>query len=569
MEEITKKVTDKEKELSSIHTRMDADYKRWRLDPYKLDGRKNTISITGNTPRTFADALHRSIGACDRQISIYMAEREGADVRDDIGKLERLLTFGLDMADKRLRRLGKSQLLPSEAWYAMLRGASAVRVLVYMEGDRVVFDIVPLDPRWLTYEYGDDGLLWINYKTFPTQASIEATYNVKLSQKKPVLFDYWEWKNDRPVNTILCGNEILGVNELSKGLSMPILLAPTTTRPPASADYIQDEADSIYAGARDIFLQKNVMASLWATQAKIIAKKPVVNYKGPQGADLNETVYNPDEIINLVEGQNRLSEMPVNDVSNTLLNLYGELSAQEQRATVSNIEYGQLDIRLSGVGIGELKEPSSRILWFILSNLDYLWTGICELIEEQILAGGVDGRVRKVKIKGIDRKKYFEEEVKAIDLKRPHIIKVEHVIRTPWQQLDVLNMAQMAKTLGIPDEVIVEDLLKFQDPKRIEELRAIEMVSKDPVMMIYKAVRRLIAEGRGDEAEYLMQMLHKLAQEQTTQPISGEGRPPEEGIPLPEEEIPPGPSSIGRTSMPLGSEEAMSAEAGKYGGGLV
>lgn len=529
-EDITKKVKDQEDTHFPLYQRYDGDYNRWNLTPYKLNNRKNTINITCNDPRTYSDKIVATLGASKRQIVIRMAEREGEDVRKGVGKLERLLDFGLEMADERLRRMGMPPLKDSLLWHAAHRGRTSVRVLVYLDGKDAVFDIIPLDPRWLTYEYGSDGLIWAAYKTFRTKAALLDEYNYTASKDLTPVLDYWKWDKEKKkaLNHIICENELLIEPQDNKLRSLPILTVPISTRAPIyseSESLIETEGDSIYAGARDIFDMRNKLASIWATHAYIRSRQPVVNYKGPEGKDLHETVYEADRIINLVEGQNRLDRMPTEEVSATLVNLFGELGAQKQRGTLPDIEFGHLPFRLSGTAIRELEEQRDKAFGPITRNLGFIYSDICNLMEEQILAGGY-----RFKIQGHDNKAYYEEKITPVDLKRPHITKVEFVARTPWMQLDTYQLAQMAKQLGIPDEFIWENIMNLQDPQLLGDLMAIQTVSQDPVLLIRRAVDRLTEEGRTDEATYLMALLGKLSQEQLTEPTevppTGEGAPP-------------------------------------------
>ena len=125
-------------------------------------------------------------------------------------------------------------------------------------------------------------------------------------------------------------------------------------------------------------------------------------------------------------------------------------------------------------------------------------------------------------------------------MKRAHIIKVEFTARTPWSQLDVAQIAQMLKGLGLPDEWIWENILKIQDPKLISDLLALEIYEHSPQGMMKRAVDVLMDRGYIFEAQRLIKQMDIMEQQQA---IGGEAPTAEAEIP-PSEEVSPAPPEI-------------------------
>ena len=137
----------------------------------------------------------------------------------------------------------------------------------------------------------------------------------------------------------------------------------------------------------------------------------------------------------------------------------------------------------------------------------------------------------KVAIKGERRSKYYETQVTPIDLKKPHIIKVEFTAFSPWTRMDTAQVAQMLEALGLPKVWIWENILKIQDPKLLQDLLALEVYEHSPEGMMKRAVEVLMDRGYVFEAQKLIDQMSRLeAQEQMMA---------EEGVTPPEETRPP------------------------------
>ena len=120
--EAAKRVKDKEGEESELHTRHDADYEIWDLEPTETDTHEGTVNITSPDPRAFADELQKGLVRSNRTVQIRMGAEEGSDERKNMGKLERLFDFCFERADLYLRNIGLPPLKNQLVWFEMLRG---------------------------------------------------------------------------------------------------------------------------------------------------------------------------------------------------------------------------------------------------------------------------------------------------------------------------------------------------------------------------------------------------------------------------------------------------------------
>ena len=167
--------------LRSLHQRMDEDYKLWRLDPFKpdpIEGIAQADAYTTNRPRVVADVITSTISLTElhirvpEDIELESARRESNDAYES-------LAIGLlRLADRRLKKMGEPIVLDTLAWTTVVRGwKTAARALLRKDGQgRTFADILPLDPRNLFLEKGDDEFALCAYRMYRTRREIRASY---------------------------------------------------------------------------------------------------------------------------------------------------------------------------------------------------------------------------------------------------------------------------------------------------------------------------------------------------------------------------------------------------------
>jgi len=537
-EEIVNIVTNKGNEAGEkeLCTRIDTDFEEWELTKSEASKsmvkapelRDNDIEIIANDVRTFCDHVQSTLVSADRMIRVSMAER-GEDMRDEIGKLETIFSYALQRADERLSRLIQPPLKDQLVWYGILQGSRNARVLVYKKSNNVIFDITPLNRRWLKYGVGPEGLLWVSYETFRTKERLESEYDVKAkSDTQNKVIDWWEcdYSKGEIHNSTVYETKFTKEPDKQNLKSMPFVILPIATRPQIVTESGNKESgygESILAPNREITRLLNQLYTIWASHANVLAHLPQLNYMDDQGIELHSTISSVDTIINLPMGHNKLESPDIKDISPTLMELIGLLNMQRQKGALPDVEYGDLrNIPLSGTAINELKQARNKIFGLQVRNLNEVYSNILRLIEEQLLTGKL-----RMDIKTSVRNKYYETKVTPVDLKRPHIINVEFVARTPWEQLETAQLADMLKRQGIPDAFLWEKVFKFDDPKRMYTDKAIELYENSPKGAMVAALKGLIEDGRIEEAKQLVADLHQaeMAEQGEGVPTAPEGEP--------------------------------------------
>ena len=563
--EITTKVAKREADFKSVFDRMDYDYDLWskpggfyRIGDSAFKGtRENEVIYISPRPMSFADHIHSRLANAERQIIVRMLEKEGEDKRDDIALLERLHDFSFAWADDTLTdnpAIG-IPLLDYLLWCGAIRGRFAARILVLEEDGKVIFNFVPLDPRFLVYEAGPSGMSWSAYKTYRSAEAIKDEYGEEpkskgllpwtKKDKNNVVTDYWKLVEPRVyANTVILGEDQILHHEEHKLNRFPIHYLAVPKVPPVSLGSSVTEkgnvtgelgqtsrhGDSIYAGVREVYQFKNDLVSSWATHAKTLAEQPLINYMDDEGKVLTTTTSKAGLIANLPMFHNKLEVSPMKDVSATLVNLVALVDAEIQIATLPDAEIGAIRTPPypSGTALESMKEAREKAFGPLIRGLNIFYTGICRSVEQQLIDGGIS-----VTVKSELERKYYEHKVTAVDLKEPHIVRVEFIAQTPWTQLDTYLIADMAKRLGLPDQFIWEFILKLPDPKGLDDLSAVELAEHSPTLIRLKAIRTLLKQGRQDEAMPLIQELYTewLQQQQEQGTITGGEITPEEEAP--------------------------------------
>ncbi len=540
-QDITTYFNNKERrEFATSWKRMDQDYARWNLDyiddtgetaqyiSQKTKEHPSEIRVVSNDMRTHSDSTQSILNAADMQIRVLMAETEGEDKREEIGKLERFFHFALEQFDVKLRKLTRPPLRPDIIWYSCLRGAAAARILV-RKGDNntIGFNGVGLDPRWLVYDIGENDFEIVSYKTFRTAASLKNKYDFKADKpdNNPVI-DHWENLGKGKVkNTVVTGGEFLQAPKIYKMTSMPFVIVPVpispqiTTKDGISSPY----GDSIFASGRDINAIRDRFASVVANHANLMAKQAMINYRAEGGNKLDSTTNIPGGVVELVMGKNKLEPSPMQEISPTVIQFLNWLNDELDQTLLPKIPINSPPP--SGTLYNLAQEAGNKVFNPQLRTLENFYSDTCRLVEEQSIDGGL-----KINVKGEDeKKKYFETKVTPVDLKKPHMIKVSLTARTPWTQLDTAQVADMLRQSGVPEQWLWENIYKFPDPKGMRSLQAKEVYEHSPVGLMLEAVKALDEEGREDEKIQVEGMIERM-RIQEEQDLAAGMPPPEGGV---------------------------------------
>ena len=560
--DISTKIDQAEKRLASYYKKLDGDFQLWDLKEVKYERYETAINVTTNEPRLFADDVQTNLASAEMQIIVRALEEEGTDERTQSGKLERLFEFLFSMADERLVDLILPVLKENLIWLFSVRGAAGARILNYIKDGKLVPDYMALDPRWVSYDVGGNGFSWIANKVFKTKSALEDEWGytpkgisfftpwVKEKEFYPT-YDYWELDKGKAVNSVLCDGEVIHEQKYENLTKLPFLFMPVTSRMPIVTPDNSETGrygESIFASKRAMYELSNKLASTWATHARILANQPLLNYIDDESLRIDTTTMFAEGILNLSRGHQEILASPLKEISPTLVNLVGWVEDKIARGQTPNLKLGTPPS--SGTALNLYREAGNKIFDPQTRILSRFYEGMCRMIEEQLKAGGIGGdKIKKISIQSEKEGKYFAFDMKPVDLKKPHTIKVEFTVKTPWSQLDVAQLADMLIRQGLPRRWVWEFVLKVPDPKLMEELATLEMAENSPILAMKKAVEVLMKYDDVVAAEALQREMDRRENQDAM--AAGQVMPPGQVSPAPMGETAP-PEQAG-TTLPLGT----------------
>jgi hypothetical protein len=110
---------------------------------------------------------------------------------------------------------------------------------------------------------------------------------------------------------------------------------------------------------------------------------------------------------------------------------------------------------------------------------------------------------RKVTVKGIDRRgKPFMDEITSQQLRTKYYLDADLRIDLPITRQQEANIASMWQKLGVPLEIIFDELIHLQDPQAAYRLKLAENADAEPAVMDMRRVFELkrLADMQTDDA---------------------------------------------------------------------
>ena len=534
IEEIIEKIKKKEQdEFSTIYEEMDQDYDLWNVKPRIFDAHKMAINITGNDPRSLFDKVQAYLIGSKLQIKVLPPENHPAPEAKEVANAEeRLYHFAIEQADIRLRGILEANLLNSLSWHSLARGMAAARVLIYPDNKgNIMWDILPLDPRYLTFGIGRDGLSWTAYKTFRDPISLKEDYNVDLhgeANRGVEVIDYW----DKEANVILTSQGQL----LEKVLEHKLEEVPVIIRPVAMSPRLVDPTgnrrmswgQSIFAPNRLTYRQVDLLRSVLATHAHMLAKSPTVFQSdvgvAPYTLPENEVPYYAGAVMNLPAGV-RAVRLPIPDIPHSLETAIGLGRGDIQRATYSDIGYGIDQPPHSGTALTMLRAEMDKVIGPRKQALTDVYTDICLMIKRQIVKQGLT-----VPIKTVYQDKYAIYDMVPSQLDNDFHVSVDFTIEHPWEELERYQLFQMATQNGaMSRESGMNNILKIDDVKaELEKMTLEEVEAMSAELKLWKAMKIYERTGQEKELNIVASQLQQVLQQKAaqTEQIMGGGQAP-------------------------------------------
>lgn len=549
--------------------RWDADFGLWKLKKYTVVD-KWTDNVIFNEPRTFADSIMQELEAARMTIAVRREDRD----KKKQSLMEYFLVSAFASADDKLanRIVNGPKLQSTLTWYAAIRGFIDGRVTVNKRDGELDIEILPYDPKFLSYDTDGRGIIWSGYVTWRDPASIEFEYkkSFKSFDKYDTesltgikVMDFWDDKS----NVVAVGDD-KAQDEKHKLGRPPVIVVPIGSMPlivQSDGKYgeITNWGESIFASKRELYKTQNEILSVWLTLLKNAQKPSFWIFDDALGGKVVATPWGRGEGIALSSNA-RVEPVVPPDITRSTPDFLSKIDEGIQKGSRPSLYFGQVRKGLdpSGAAISQLLQGSETVVNPIITGMSKFYKMAAKKLIEQYCYTGLSWEVQGYDTKGRE----FHETIKPGDIKGNYDLDVEFVSILPEEESANYSKAAMATA---PDNPLVsksyarEKLLKVQDPPKMEtDLQIQQGTELDPNLKLLEVIKAYEEENKKDEANVLrMQLAGNVRQiESQGLPIAevlmreiaklpapappegmGGGMPPSEGMgmppPMPEEEV--------------------------------
>ena len=550
IDKISEKVEARKKQLQPLFDKDKENYDLWIGKEQIFDTHPMAVNITGTEMTALSRRVQASLTRSRLDIHVLPPNPHPNDEAvETANHEERMYRHGFEMADERLSARGEATLLMSATWQAVVLGRIAVRVLVYYDKDgKVVWDLLPMIPSLVTFEFDTDGLAWYRYETFRSPASIKSEYGIDVSEETQgrgiSVSDHWDRKHN--VRYLTKSKEALSFKVGNKKVTswehgfgeVPAIIQPVTLGPRAieSEGGIDVTAwgQGIFDHVKIPFRNLNKMRSIAATHAHILAKNPTeIIYEDGTDPNIEEEhfefhagskIKHPKSVI--------FQPMKQNDIPTSHMAMMGDISSGIQKAT-----YTELSPDIpghSGSALKILRQDMQDVLSPRADSLNKVYTGICRMEKRQIIKKGLTIPVRTV-----SDKDYAIYKMEPKLLKNEFYVGAEFIRQDAYDEVEIAQESQLYQdNRWMSRESIMEKKLKISDvPAEIEKMDMDEVEAAVPEMKLRRIIKRLVdrfdslmEQGIEDKdlAEKIKQMEEQLflLETQKRQAAMSQGTPP-------------------------------------------
>jgi len=495
-----KDIEEKEQEFSELFTRMDADKALVFLEAFQMKSLKTGVAlkrvdnVTLPDPAIFVGRVMGLLSSADPQTEV-----EGEELSDkETTLVEDFLAAMAYEIDSRLIKLGRTPLFRFCVGQACLRGYLITRNCLRALGDTLIPDVLPCDARFVIYEVGMDGYVWVANKTTRSKAMIQAEYKKEIQTATETVWDFWDAK----VNRIWIGREEAKQQRNPYGYPPFTIVEAPTGLHLGDSDAKAHRGESLLSLSRTVYPYLNQIMTIYLTRGRQVLR-PGMQYASDEGEasqrpkQLEEHPADTDVITPVEKGGGYL---PVNQVGvdASIQLAWNVLDSRKQEGSLSQTDYGNLQFPLSSLALGRLMEQHNQITLPVLQALAIsaqqnmeMWISQYKMLK------------RAFKLGETGHKKSFQPG----SLEGDFTIKQRYFASSP--EMDMANYSTAAAAGNmISDDRKRRDIIKLKDPDgEMTKIRSEQAEKLDPAIALYRQMHDLIDEGKNAEAWLTLESL--------------------------------------------------------------
>jgi hypothetical protein len=506
-----------EKRHQARFTQYDADEKLWRLDEYVLEeiaenakARKDDYpSYTANEPRNYFDVV---IASLNRFPLRWRGEQIGGGEgitgdEEEISVHERFAT-GLwrEIDDLRLR-CADMPFQHDIAFYHALRGGSAIRPWILGRVPVTPFRAELWDLRECVWEIAQHGPSFFNHHYQARRYDLIQSWDLSTTDADKVkadddgnveVYDGWWLDRDWDVWNAVVTTSKFYLKEPTNHTRdrrmdhIPVVLtraegAPLRAPPKNKAqEYLPDEWQSIFAANRRMYALYNRIATLYMLVVRSGAIGPYFGkLRAGQKRMSAQEIQSALKPFGFVQDLEDIHAVAPPEIANSVKELWQATLGSIQRGSVPHTVYGQTPFELTGIAISQLQGA----LDLKLVTQREAMKNAYRVATDEFIQQFIRSRKRKVTLSGVDRRdRPFSDEFSAAKLKTKYHLEPELRIDLPITQQQEANIAAMWQKLGVPLEIIYDQLIHLQDPSAAYERKLAEDSDQEPAVKDMKRV---------------------------------------------------------------------------------
>lgn len=457
------------------------------------------ISVTLNRAANQARIVSRKLMKAERQIVIEGKKNNRAMNDKETHKIESFVTGAFDQADDRLKKKFMPNLKTFAASHLVVRGSCGRRVWSYLKDDSYIPDILNLDMRYVVYEIGKDGLKYAGYTCVRSGAAIADEYAVEGNIYRDTAADYAEKDEEDITLTVIYddGKEYVYVetsliSEKKHDFGYP----PIVIQPVGAgfmlmdSGYLEHWGESILEMNRKLYEEENRQASIEQSLAMESLLPGYIHEKLDATRKTADYPSAPGDVTPIVKGETlKLAERP--DLNNAFRFATSRITGAIQQAGVNDTDLGNTD--MSAVAITAQTEIRDQSLSPFLEALAGLDEQTATMLIDQYKTGGYKADI------GLSGKK---GTITIAELDGDYTVRFIHMSKDKKQEIANLAMAQAAKAMGLPDEYIVRDVMKYDNPgELLAMIESAKAEQDDPIIGIVRRAHALVDEAEGLDTE--------------------------------------------------------------------
>jgi len=527
-EEIISLVEQHEFDSDALRQRFTSDYRLYRLEEF--DAGEGYESYTSNEPQTYADKVVSFLTDAELVIRIPYKNSD-EEQRGYNDAKEKFILGALKAADERLQRRLLPTLRQQLAWFSVVRGWYAGRVLLVKDKDENThIDITPFDPLHTFWCVGNDGLDWACYRIRKTRSEIKSQYGITIERDAlnqsdhdmgVEVYDYY----DSEINTVIAeGGRVLKKPTKHGAPRCPVFvgcvgLAPmiqdadvTETR-----EAIADYGESVFKAIRNTYDNHNqILSTLLELTAR--TKRQGLKVRSRDGTKtLEEDPYKAGSEIALAQGED-VEPLGMIEATRDLGVFMQMVSGELQRASLPHTVFGELQFQLSGFALNTLRQGIASVINPRIEALEAAYKHICMLLVDEYLTNAFEPMTLTGRAMN---RTYFSEEITPDIVQKAGDTEISLITQLPQDDMSKYAMAQTAREGEmplLPDIFIRDQILGLQDAESIDDAIKEQMAERLlPEATLWTLLKSAEDRGRTDLAQLYMGELMFLMRQKMMQ----------------------------------------------------